>query len=196
MEDQFLEAEDSLHLEDEDLGHQVQIVLPPPHSRAEGRQRASARAQQQQKDQGTRVQVTALPSLSRVRPTVAQPKLASSPQFLRPIIPSIVDKINLRKQEWGNTPLCERLRGSLPFWQKHASSEVLQIIREGFKPPWTQPPQDVDPRSPPGRSKFGAGPGHFAGLPVLGLGKTGGEHRLLSRHSLVFGLKTRGGGGE
>jgi len=50
-------------------------------------------------------------------------------------------KINSKEKRWGNTPLHQRLQKSLGWWSKHASKEVVDIIREGIKPPWANPPK-------------------------------------------------------
>lgn len=48
--------------------------------------------------------------------------------------------ITASEKRWGDTPLHQRLQRNLSWWTKNAPQEVVDIIKEGIKPPWTKPP--------------------------------------------------------
>ena len=66
-------------------------------------------------------------------PTVAQksPKDKGIP---------LLSMITASEKRWGDTPLHQRLQRNLSWWTKNAPQEVVDIIKEGIKPPWSKPP--------------------------------------------------------
>ena len=42
---------------------------------------------------------------------------------------------------WGETPLFQRLRQRLAWWERHASPSVVQLVRYGVRAPWVRPPR-------------------------------------------------------
>ena len=66
-------------------------------------------------------------------PTVAQKSLKDKG------IP-LLSMITASEKRWGDTPLHQRLQRNLSWWTKNAPQEVVDIIKEGIKPPWSKPP--------------------------------------------------------
>jgi hypothetical protein len=115
----------------------------PLRGRASSAQLQQHHLTQSQTPSPTVVEVTNGPTEAKFR--VEGPTVALSPQLPQAsqVNPSskLEDKILLVEKGWGNTPLFKRLQKSLPFWERYASKEVLQIIKEGIKPPWSSPPK-------------------------------------------------------
>ena len=54
---------------------------------------------------------------------------------------NLMTKVMQKESWWGDTPLHKRLQHSLAWWSKNASPEVITLLREGIKPPWSNPPK-------------------------------------------------------
>jgi hypothetical protein len=52
-----------------------------------------------------------------------------------------MEKILLTESWWGDTPLHKRLQQSLSWWSKNATPEVVKLLKEGIRPPWSTPPK-------------------------------------------------------
>ena len=52
----------------------------------------------------------------------------------------VQERLRVLEENLAGVPLFQRLRDSMPWWQKHASSEILSLITAGVTPEWDSPP--------------------------------------------------------
>ncbi len=97
------------------------------------------------------VKVEAHPSSLKERGLKAKPPQIQNQGATEPIIsmgPTVAQKsskhkgipllnmITASENRWGDTPLHQRLQANFAWWTKNPPQEVVDIIREGIKPPW------------------------------------------------------------
>ena len=72
--------------------------------------------------------------------TLSKPLSVPEPQCQSQGV-NLMEKILLRESWWGDTPLHKRLQQSLSCWSKNASPDVVKLLKEGIRPPWSTPPK-------------------------------------------------------
>ena len=84
--------------------------------------------------------VPALIPCRGIRVLTRAQKVAEDPKVVEDV--AVVEKVESHS-------LMQRLRKSLPFWEKIAPPKVLQWIRHGLGPDWTTPPLCLPTHPPP-----------------------------------------------
>jgi hypothetical protein len=54
---------------------------------------------------------------------------------------ALVQKVLQAELVWGSTPLFLRLRRCIDFWERHAPSPVVTLVKHGIRAPWLVPPR-------------------------------------------------------
>ena len=128
-------------------------------------------------------------------PTVAQLEQRTLNHSFQSSSTCLKDLVLKEETWWGDTPLCQRLKVRLEWWTKNASHSVVDIIKNGIRPPWEAPPL-VYPQSFKGSYQFGSSGKNIDRLSREWLHKSGERLKNSTFDPLVFNLKTRFRGGR